>query len=495
MHEALYHSNVRLPPLLITALLGLALALTLPPLPTGLLTPIALAALLWHVSQPQRPKETAGRMLIAMSVATGIHLSWLVLFLGNIFGAPPLGALALALYALEGGFYALVAYLVAQKITSPQGRLWGLAGGWIILEALRFLGPFAFPWPTLGYSLLPTPLIQIADIGGVLLVSVLIAATAAALAHAALAPRQGRGPLGVMGLSLLAALAYGLTRTPADGPEHQALLIRSDIPAFAKAEQSVSPAEQFALYNTLSSTRTPTEVVIWPETAVQDPSLLPQVPEHGIYGLFRYDTGPRNQAVGWNGQTITATTNKARPVPFGEYFPLRQPLAPVWNMIEGTIHQSLQSTPAATTLTPLPLGDVQYGAYVCYDSVFPWAARQLTNKGANVLLNVSNDGWFASWGVAQHFWMGRVRAIENRRWVLRSVNEGIAGSVDDLGRPVETLNEKGALHVRFRVLSEKTIYNVVGDWPALLLALLLIGYGFYLNAATISSRSSSGSST
>ncbi|MFC6667037.1 hypothetical protein ACFP9V_18070 [Deinococcus radiopugnans] len=75
--------------------------------------------------------------------------------------------------------------------------------------------------------------------------------------------------------------------------------------------------------------------------------------------------------------------------------------------------------------------------------------------------------------------MGRVRAIENRRWLVRSVNKGVAGTVNDLGQPVRTLasgEQTQALSVRPKLLTGRTVFNRVGDWPALLLALGMIGY-------------------
>ncbi len=98
-------------------------------------------------------------------------------------------------------------------------------------------------------------------------------------------------------------------------------------------------------------------------------------------------------------------------------------------------------------------------------------------SGAQVLVNISNDGWYTGWGVWQHFDMGRVRAIETRRWVLRSVNRGVAATINDLGEPVQTLTEgEGVLHAKYPLISGQTVYMRFGDVPALLIALLLLAY-------------------
>ncbi|MPY65748.1 apolipoprotein N-acyltransferase [Deinococcus sp. SDU3-2] len=487
----------RLPPPLTAALLGALLAAFGLPLEWSFLAYVPLAVLLMYAAQAPTSRALAGRVFWAGAAYSAVHLWWLTAFLGKLFQFAPAGVLALALFALEGAFLAAMAWLAARLVRSPEARVWALAGGWVVLEWLRFLGPLAFPWPTLGYTLLPTPAIQIADLGGVLLGSVVVAATAAALVSFWWGRRA---PLVLMSGVWIAALAYGVTRVPGQGPAQPMLVLRTDVDLF---DRSV-PGD--ALYQAsarlTAQTRRPGEVVAWSESAVRDPSLLPTVPANGLYGVSSYGVPRRNTVVAWNGSEVTAQTDKARPVPFGEYFPLYDTWPGLYRVIEaGTGFVLGPNLPPAERVTPLPLNGVFYGAYVCYDSVFPWVSRQLARQGAEVLVNVSNDGWYDGWGVQQHFMMGRVRAIETRRWVVRSVNRGIAGSVDDLGRPRQTLSRgEGVVHVQPRRLEGQTLYTRLGDLPALLLAALMVGYGLWLersyrNPSTTSSRSSSGSST
>lgn len=468
----------RLPVPLVCVLIGIILALCNLPLQWSFVTPLPLAVLLLYVAQPLGTRAVATRMWWAGTAYSAVHLWWLTAFLGKLFGFPPAGALALVLYALEGAFLAVMALLAARLVRSAHARVWVLAGAWVGLEWLRFLGPLAFPWPSLGYTLLPTPMIQVADLGGVLLGSVIVAATAAALVSFWL---DRRTPLLAMSAVWILALAYGVTRTSTQGPEGRALLQRNTIDTFGRASQMLTPEEDVAQYLHLSRFRQPGEVVIWSESAIRKEELVPQAPAGGLYGAS-FSSGLRaNRVVAWDGQQITSSTDKARPVPFGEYYPLRQEVAPLWHIIERQIGLSLTSVPAAQTLNVLTLDGVRYGAYVCYDSVFPWVARQLSNKGAQVLVNASNDGWYDGWGVQQHFMMGRVRAIENRRWVLRSVNEGVAAVIDDLGRPRQTLSRgEGVIHARYRLLDGQTLYQRWGDLPALGLAGLMVLFGLLI---------------
>lgn len=479
----------RVSPALLAALCGVLLALTLPPLPTGILAPLPLAALLWLVASAPTARAGAARMLAGITALSAVHLWWLVPFLVALFGLPPLGALAGLLYVLEGGFFAVMAYLACRVTPSPAGRVWALAGGWVLLEWLRTLGPLAFPWPTLGSVLLPTPLIQVADLGGVLLCSLLITGAAAALVQAA---RGQRAPLLAAAVVWLAALGYGLTRTPGEGPTQPMLVLRSDFDAFGRAVGSLSPAQQFpALLQATEAARQPGEVVVWSETAVSafpGQPQLPAFPGPGITGLGTEASAQepqRNSVVSVNAAgTVLSRNEKAQLVPFGEYFPLYAgPLRPVYRLIENTLGFRLPAIPPAQRVHPLTLQGVSYGAYICYDSVFSWVARDLVRQGAQVLVNPSNDGWYNGWGVSQHFWMGRIRAIETRRWLVRSVNDGVAGAVDDLGRPVSTVaagEGVQTLHVRPRLLSGQTLFVRLGHVPALLLAVLLVVLGWGL---------------
>nr|WP_229752951.1 apolipoprotein N-acyltransferase [Deinococcus aerophilus] len=479
---------------LVAAALGLLLAACSPPLPWSALAALPLAGVLAYAALAPRAGGVAARLFWSGTGYFAVHLWWLTAFLGKLFGVPPAGALAFALFALEGAFLALMAYPLARGVRSPAARVWALAGGWVVLEWTRFLGPLAFPWPTLGYGLLPTPAIQIADLGGVLLGSVLVALSAAALASFALGRnRWGRGrPLLLAAVAWAAALLYGVTRVPGDGPVQPMLTLRTSFDSFGRATRDITPEEQLATQQAVSLQRTPEEVLIWSETALSVrsgvPQRLPTFPGPGITGLgvSRLPQAPNLNgaaAVDAVGQ-VTSFNVKAKLVPFGEFFPLYAQAPALYAPIEQMIGFPLQVFAPAESLTPLTLNGVQYGTYICYDSVFPWVARTLTAQGAQVLVNPSNDGWYNGWGVRQHFMMGRVRAIENRRWLVRSVNRGIAGSVDDLGRPVNILEsgeQTQALSVRPKLLTGTTVYTRVGDWPALLLALLMVGYAIRLD--------------
>ncbi len=447
--------------------LGALLALCGLPYPWSWLSPLPLAALFAYAAQPARPTAGAARLFWAGLAFFTATLYWLPASFGAGFG--PFGAVMfLPLYALEALFWAALGWLCSRATGRALPRVWLLAFGWALLEWLKHLGPPAFPWGTLGYTLLPTPAAQIADLGGVLALSLLVTLSAAALIALA---RGAWRPLLWIAALWGASLAYGLTRNERAGEPGQALLLRTNFDSFDKASGSDGTI-QLAEMLRLSRAAQPDELLIWSETAIDgrpfddQRALLPRRPM-----LLGIRLTERNSAVGWNGAHTLGQYDKAQPVPFGEYFPLLVPARRAYNAVFALLGlPPLEATLAGTRPRPLDLGGHSYGTYICYDSVFGRVTAALTRGGAGVLVNVSNDGYYGnSLGVRQHFQMGRLRAIETRRFVLRSVNDGIAAVIDPLGRvrQEDAGPGSGVIHARFAYLKGLTPYVRWGDRPAL----------------------------
>jgi apolipoprotein N-acyltransferase len=174
--------------------------------------------------------------------------------------------------------------------------------------------------------------------------------------------------------------------------------------------------------------------------------------------------------------------DKIHLVPFGEYVPFRRLL-----FFVKQITQSLADTGTGTErkvfrlAPPAGNGDGQahrYGVFICYESVFGDEVRQFAQLGAEVFVNISDDGWYgdtsAPW---QHLNMARMRAIENRRWILRDTNNGVTAAIDPYGTVRQSIprHEVGALAARFGFNSELTFYTVHGDWVGWICAVFALG--------------------
>jgi apolipoprotein N-acyltransferase len=100
------------------------------------------------------------------------------------------------------------------------------------------------------------------------------------------------------------------------------------------------------------------------------------------------------------------------------------------------------------------------------------------DQGAEVLVNISNDGWYGDSGAwAQHLNQARMRAVENSRWLLRDTNTGLTASIDPYGRVVSRLERKtrAALAAPYALTKVTTFYSRHGDWFAYLCAIISVG--------------------
>ena len=438
-------------------LLGALLAFTQPPFPLGWLAPLPLAFLLTRFAG----RHGAAAAFWAGLGYWGVHLAWLPSSFALMFG--PLGVLPFVpLVLVEAALWALLVRYFGRR---------GLAliGGWLLLDfLLAHLGALAFPWGDLGYALTAAPGRMLAALGGMPLLSLTVLLTAWAL-------KEGRYWV------LLLWLVLWVAPLPAQPAGSVAVLVQGSINPLAKVRGAVSPQQVYENLSQEALREHPeARLVVWPETAV--PRLPADVAgwlggRDLLAGVAAYDRGYRNRVVWIHEGAFAGSYDKVMLVPFGESFPWRRELGWLYGFFFNAfgLGNLLDMTPGASIH---PLGP--YGAYVCYESVFPQVARTLARLGAELLVNVSNDAWFGpTFGVRQHFEMGRLRAVETGRWLLRAGNDGITASIDPYGRVVAELprGERGYLLAPYSLRSRNTPYVLWGDVPMLLVALGLAVFG------------------
>jgi apolipoprotein N-acyltransferase len=169
---------------------------------------------------------------------------------------------------------------------------------------------------------------------------------------------------------------------------------------------------------------------------------------------------------------FTARYDKIHLVPFGEYVPFRS-----WLSFAGGLTKEVGDFSRGVSRQPLQAGDEKLGVFICYESIFPDEVRQFANHGAQVLVNISNDGWYGDSGAyAQHLKQARMRAIENSRWLLRSTNTGVTAAIDPFGRLAQSLPRKvrTALAASYSLSNSTTFYTRHGDWFAYACAIISV---------------------
>ncbi len=166
-------------------------------------------------------------------------------------------------------------------------------------------------------------------------------------------------------------------------------------------------------------------------------------------------------------------------MPFGEYVPL-----PKIFFFVRQVSTEIGAFSAAQRPVPLVAGALSVGVGICYEILYPSLAREEAAQGANLLATISNDSWYGKAGAQpQHFAGAVLRAVENRRYLLRAAITGISGIVDERGRIRQELGENrpGTLTGTVRLLRGETAWTRWGFWlPRLAdvaaLAVLLLSF-------------------
>jgi apolipoprotein N-acyltransferase len=379
---------------------------------------------------------------------------------------------------------------------------------WLVVEEWRGSGELGFPWFQAGYTQYGfVPVIQMASLGSVTLVTAWLLVVNVLAWRAFAAPRPagqtagGRG-LAIAGVALALALPWlwGL-KVVAAGPTAK------DRPAIALVQGNIAgeikwaghhQKEILAQFLDLSdrSMRAPTppRLIVWPETAtgsylrrqvdqaieVARFTSTRHVPLFAGFADFAFDSSGVGRYYNAAGMflpdgTMGTVYAKRHLVPFGERMPFQR-----WFPQLGKVELGqAEWTPGRDgILFPGPGG--RFGCLICFESIFPDLSRDDVRRGARWLLNVTNDEWFGrSIAIEQHAAMAIFRAVENHVPLARCANTGLTLMVDANGRVVDRLPimEQAVLIHALPPPGMTTLYTRIGDWPgtlALVIALVLV---------------------
>ncbi|HKB07332.1 MAG TPA: apolipoprotein N-acyltransferase [Candidatus Polarisedimenticolia bacterium] len=384
---------------------------------------------------------------------------------------------------------------------------------WVALELARGRLLTGFPWGLLGYTQYRNiPLLQAAAWGGIYAVSFLVLASNVGLTLLLLRPATPLQRAGGAALLLLVLLAHGggfVALLAADrAPQGETIPVAAIQPNVAQDRKWSPGAEAQILSDLVRLTREASgaRLIVWPEAASPFSFRRParvgasgftvepnQAYSEVVAGLARSlgatliagsvdyaaeggDLRAFNSAFAFGPDgSILRTYDKVHLVPFGEYVPLHRLLFFVDRMAQGAV----ADFSSGTRLDPLPTLDGGAATSICYEAIFPELVRRTVRKGAIYLVNITNDAWFGrSAAPRQHLAMAVVRAVENRRYLIRAANTGISAVVDPYGR-IQThtgLMESAVLRATVRPRTDRTPYVRSGDlfaWGCVILTVLL----------------------
>ena len=452
--------------LALAVLTGILLVIIHPRLDWWFLSPFAIAPLLVALAREWRPKY---RFLLGYvsGLVFWAGICYWIQFVMDVHGGlgPWFAGLLFAVFcvikALNFGVFGLCGALLIRS----RYAVLAVAALWVVLE--RIPDPFGFMWLHLGNAGIDNPLlIRIAPVLGVWGISFLLAAFSTAVALLVLRrPKIELAPVAILGVcAFLPALP-----APQNGSE-VAVSVQPNVDetetwTWPMVERLDRALEVLSLEPAVGIRP---KLVLWPEVPApiyyyDDPPLRGLVARvaagtraHVLIGTVARNTAgaPLNAAlmVGPDGQAI-GRYDKMFLVPFGEYVPFP------FGVIAGKVTSEIGDfAPGERVVTFALGGGEKVGAFICYESAFPGLVRDFVTDGATVLANLSNDGYFGhSAAREQHLSLVRMRAVENRRWILRSTNNGITAAVDPGGRSVRRFPE-------FEQLSGRLPFSYVHDW-------------------------------
>jgi apolipoprotein N-acyltransferase len=494
-----------------------------------------LVPLIWAILSSQQSSTAKPlRKAFLLSYLCGVlwyagNCYWVRDVMGQYGDMPPLAPelLLLGFSLVLGAYFGLfgLAVVLVRRATKSTGVALVMAPlFWAGLE-LAASRITSVPWDQLGYSQVDNALVnQLAPWTGVYGISFLLVAVNALIAAAFVVqrakPRMVCGAAGVLAGALGTA---GLMFHPPQAPTSAtAVLIQpnldvggtgmwSDTAEWNRhiARFAILANEQCKTYIAgMPQTGAPTgeivcppfathpDLVAWPESPApyfeSDPrfqQVAREIAQNmeapvviGAIGMdYHVDDGWKqfNSAIvmGPSGARV-GRYDKIHLVPFGEYVPFSRLLFFARKLTGKVSRFDRGEDRKVFRLGTQSGASHRYGVFICYEAVFADEVRKFAQLGAEVLVNISDDGWYgdtsAPW---QHLNMDRMRAIENRRWILRDTNNGVTASIDPYGRVRQSIprHAEDALPARYGFRDDITFYSEHGDvfaWACAILGLV-----------------------
>jgi apolipoprotein N-acyltransferase len=377
---------------------------------------------------------------------------------------------------------------------------------WVSLEMFRtWLPEISFPWNLLGYPASANgALVQITAVTGIYGLSFLVAAFNSLLAWSdadtRYSPRHRLAILLAAVALMLLVMIVGPRLVPTPVANHTARAVQLNFPEADQYPndwftQHTSDLAEIQRLSLAPSAHHP-DLLVWPEApapfSFQDTPFAYMASGLAVHFQHPFIVGvvewkPETVSTGGTSHTIMAPYNsalmfdaqghrdfsydKVHLVPFGEYEPF-----PLIHRVVSNVSSEVGGFRKGTrySVGVFPNGN-SFGVFICYEAIYPGEIRRFAASGAQLFVNISNDGWFGHSAAAeQHLRMARVRAVENRRWIVRTTNSGITASIDPYGRIFRPLPKdvRAAADLPYDFRTDRTIYTRFGDWFAWLCLLV-----------------------
>jgi apolipoprotein N-acyltransferase len=435
----------------------------------------------------------------------GAGISWVHVSIDQFGGLPLIASVGIMLLLCS---YLAIFPALAFKLTARffSVNLWPLALPffWVLTEWLRSWMLSGFPWLSIGYSQIDSPLAGWAPIIGETGITALLVMAACALACSARTRGLIAGSLVTLAIYVSGYIAFQHVWVSPKAT-FDVGMVQGNIPQSLRwvPEQDKPTMDK---YLALTQGLWQSDLIIWPEAAV--PKLEPlaqtyltQVNEQAfnnnsalITGIVNYNWESQEA---WNNLIVLGKRNpdaqtptyqyfdnnryaKHHLLPVGEFVPFEDWLRPLAPLFDLPMSSFARGDFQQTNLTA---NGINLAPAICFEIAFPRQVGANINKNTDMIITVSNDAWFGhSHGPAQHLEIARMRALEFGRPVLRATNNGITAFIDHKGEIIARLPqfEAGSISAPVTATKGATPYHLIGDIVVWLLVSLLICFALVL---------------
>jgi apolipoprotein N-acyltransferase len=459
------------------------------------LWPLSFVALvpLFVALEGQTPRRAAGLGWIAGFTMTMIGFYWLLEMLETFSGFPlPLCLLFMAiLCAYQAGRIALMGFLFASMARRGWAR-WVAVG--LAFVASEQVYPLLFPWYYAATIHQITALNQIAEFGGPIFVALPLIATNLAVTELVLGRLRRQTPSRRLLAALVAApvvsALYGAVRIPSvdarteAAPKGRVGIVQANMSLMGKRKEKAEGLRRHLALTEELKSQGKLDLVVWSETSVMTamyeedvestvPSRFSRAIDVPVLfgGVIVKKVDDAREYVLYNSALLTNAAGDvvgrfdkqklvmfSEEMPFGETFPILYEWSPnSGKFVSGKRYD------------PLTAGEHQIATVICYEDIIPGFVNRIVNNGnPDLIANLTNDAWFGDTTEPWiHLALAKLRAIEHRRYFVRSTNSGVSAVVDPVGRLVVTTPtfEQAARATEVRWLRGSTAYEVLGDVP------------------------------
>ena len=427
----------------------------------------------------------------------GTGISWVHVSIAEFGGLPLIASIAMmALLSAYLALYPALALYVCQRYVQTSFWPIGIALLWFVAENIRSWMLTGFPWLSVGYTQLNSPLAGWLPIIGETGVSSLLILICASVALW-LKRKQWFAMAAIVLVPVISGYVLNTVSWTKTHKSHNVTMVQGNIQQSLRWQPELDrPIMQ--KYKDLTHFAKASDIVIWPEAAI--PQLEPlaqdflaildeQAAENDsavIAGIinFNYETDEVFNNLIVLGKRSTDSESghyryfhnnryaKHHLLPVGEFVPFEsflRPLAPIFDLPMSSFSRGdmVQDNLAAN--------GANIASAICFEIVFPRQVRKNLHHNTDFILTVSNDAWFGnSHGPAQHLQIAQMRAKEFGIPVARATNNGITAFVDHKGKITSRLPQFETATLSDTVVSTRgsTPYRIFGDWPLWILVFI-----------------------